>query len=240
MAQHLSGKSEKPNKSLVRTVYDRHTVQALELKLMDKPSEFRTAMLKIVGEHALDFTSAIYGDLLQQLLPSVQTGDWHSNTHVLPFTFTCAAALEATLNDHLVAYAFSEYGVGDYRRPAEAFLSMSLRSKLDIVVPLLSHNKFLVRSDSKSYQVLSQLIRLRNELVHSKSFFVECIKWNEEQDELIVDKKQHDKMKERGIRAVKSSNCIEFYQALRSLDECFFYALETGKLFDNELIKEKR
>jgi len=207
---------------------------------MDKSSEFRTALLKIVGEHALDFTSAIYGDILLQLLPSVQEGNWHSNNHVLPFTFTCAAALESTLNDHLVAYAFSEYGVGDYRRPAEALLSMGLRSKLDMVVPLLSDNRFLVRSDSKPYQSLSRLISLRNELVHSKSFFVECVKWDEEQDEMVFEKEKHDNMLKRGMRSVEASNCIEFYQALRSLDECFFYLLEAGKLSNNELVKEKR
>jgi hypothetical protein len=204
---------------------------------MDKQSDFRTALLKIVGEHALDFTSAIYNDLLKKLLHSVQTGNWHSNTLVLPFTFTCAAALEATLNDHLVAYAFCEFDVGNYRRPAEAFLSMNLRSKLDVVVPLLSHNRFLVRSDSKPYQALRRLIRLRNELVHSKSFFVECVKWNEEQDKPVINKNQQDKILKRGMRSVEASNCIEFYQALRSLDECFFYPLEAGKLSENELIK---
>ena len=207
---------------------------------MDKSSDYRKAMLKIVGDHALDFTSAIYGDLLHQLLPNVQTGDWHSNTNVLPFTFTCAAGLEATLNDNLVAHAFSEYGVGDYRRHAEAFLSMGLRSKLDIVVPLLSRNRFLIRSDSKSYQSLTQLIRLRNELVHSKSFFVECVKWNEAQNEMVLDKKQHEKMLERGMRSVAATDCLEFFQALKSLDENFFYPLEGGKLVDNELIKSKR
>lgn len=159
---------------------------------MDGTSKYRIAMLKIVGDHALDFTSAIYGDLLHQLLPRVRTGDWHSNNNVLPFIFTCAAALEATLNDHLVAHAFGEYGVDDYRRHAEALLSMALRSKLDMIVPLLSHNKYLIRSDSKSCQALIRLIGLRNKLVHSKSFFVDCVRWNEAQDEIALDEKQHE------------------------------------------------
>jgi hypothetical protein len=207
---------------------------------MDKPSEYRTAMLKVVGDHALDFTSAIYRDLLRQLLESVQTGDWHSNTNVLPFTFTCAAALEATLNDHLVAYAFEEYGIDDYRRHADAVLSMGLRSKLDMVVPLLSHNKFLIRSESKSYQVLIQLIRLRNELVHSKSFFVECVTWSEAQEKVVFDKKKHETMLKRGLRSVEAADCREFYLALESLDEKFFFPFEAGTLSDNEIVKLRR
>ena len=42
------------------------------------------------------------------------------------------------------------------------------------------------------------------------------------------------------MRPLQSTNCIEFYQALRSLDVRFFYPLEAGKLSGNELIKQKR
>ncbi len=197
-------------------------------------------MLKVVGDHALDFTSAIYGDLLYQLLPSVQTGDWHSNNYVLPFTFTCAAALEATLNDHLVAYAFEEYRLVDYRRHAEALLSMGLRSKLDMVVPLLSRNNFLLRYESNQYQILVKLIRLRNDLVHSKSFFVECVKLDETKEKIVIDKEKNERMLKRGLRSVEATNCRDFYLALKSLDENFFYPLEAHRLSDNELIKSKR
>lgn len=197
-------------------------------------------MLKVVGNHALDFTSAIYGDLLYQLLPNVQTGDWHSNNNVLPFIFTCAAALEATLNDHLVAYAFEEYRLVDYRRHAEALLSMGLRSKLDMVVPLLSHNNFLLRSESKQYQMLIKLVRLRNELVHSKSLFVECVKLDETEEKVVINKKKYERMLKRGLRSVEATDCREFYLALKSLDENFFYPLEAHRLSDNELIESKR
>ena len=78
---------------------------------MDEEPNHRIALIKIVGEHALDFTSAVFGDLLARLLPQIQEGDWHSNPLILPFVFTCAAALEAKLNDHLVAHAFSSFSL---------------------------------------------------------------------------------------------------------------------------------
>jgi hypothetical protein len=94
---------------------------------MSDPLGRRVGLLKSVGNHAMDFQSAVFTDTLQALLPQIQEGDWHSNHLVLPFTLTCAAALEASLNDHLVAFAFSEFGSTDYKRPAEAYLSMGLR-----------------------------------------------------------------------------------------------------------------
>lgn len=47
-------------------------------------------------------------------------------------------------------------------------------------------------------------------------------------------------MQKRGLRSVKATDCLEFYSALNSLDENFFYLLEAGGLTENELIKSRR
>lgn len=200
----------------------------------------RTALYKIVGNHVLDFTSAIYGDLLTRLLPNVEGGDWLSNPLVLPYTFTCAAALEAALNDHLVADAFSVYGESSYRRHSEAFLSLSLRGKLDLIFPLLSKGRFIARSDSAAYRALSDLIGLRNDLVHSKSFFEDAVQWKGESDHPDIRQTFLNKTKKRKMRSVTSETCKVFYGALRSLDEDFFYPLERGDLKENSLICNAR
>ena len=209
---------------------------------MESPtSKIRTAMYKVVGEHALDFTSAVYGDLLTRLLPQVKEGDWHTNTLILPFTFTCAAALEATLNDHLVAYTFNVFGLENYRRQAEALLTLSLRAKLDSVVPLLSANRFVIRTDSVHYISLSKLISTRNDLVHSKSFFVEGVVFNEDDRTVTFNSRIREKTDARVIRQVDSALVTAFYSALRSLDEDFFYLLEGScRLSANKLIKDAR
>lgn len=206
----------------------------------NSPTKHRTSLLKIVGDHALDFTSAIYGDLLKRLLPEVEGGDWHSNPLVLPYTFTCAAALEATLNDHLVADAFSVYGESSYRRHSEAFLSLSLRGKLDLIFPLLSKGRFIARSDSVAYRALSDLIGLRNELVHSKSFFEQAVDRTDDSDNPQIRQSFLDKTRKRKLRSVTSEKCKAFYGALRSLDEDFFYRLESGDLKENSLICNAR
>lgn len=207
---------------------------------MNKESDYRIAMLKIEGEYALDFGSAVYGDILSRLVPEVQSGDWHSNPLILPFTFTCAAALEARLNDHLVAHAFSTYSAQDYRRHAEAFLSMNLRGKLDTLVPLLSNNRFVLRTDSNAYKSLARLISLRNDLVHSKSFFEKVVSWDEDGENLQIDKEIQDKMRKRRMRSVDSAQCNAFYSALKSLDEDFLYPNENRALSSNLLITELR
>lgn len=197
-------------------------------------------MYKIVGDHALDFTSAIYGDLLKRLLPFVETGDWHSNPHVLPYVFTCAAALEATLNDHLVADAFSVYGESKYRRHSEAFLTLSLRGKLDLIFPLLSKGKFIARDDSSAYRALAELVGLRNELVHSKSFFEEAVDWHGDSEDPQIRQAFLEKTKKRKLRSVTSAKCKAFHAALRSLDEDFFYRVEDNDLSPNSLVQSVR
>lgn len=85
----------------------------------------------------------------------------------VPFILTCAAALECSLNDALI---------GSLTEPDEVplvdgYLSMSLRGKLSNVVPIITHNKFQLDRAHKTFKTLSELISLRNQLVHNKSTY---------------------------------------------------------------------
>lgn len=204
---------------------------------MKESSQHRIAMVKVVGDHALDFTSAVYVDLLNALSPQVQEGDWHSNLLVLPFTVTCAVALEATLNDHLVAFFFEQAGEDNYKRISEAYLSMSFRGKLDILVPTLTNGRYLIKTDSTHYQSLAELISTRNELVHSKSFFSKAAKWEgDDESRLVIDKDFQEKMNAKRIRSLTAENCQRFLGALTALSELFLYPLERGELGANALV----
>lgn len=114
----------------------------------------------------------------QYLTPA---GNPPANPKILPFALMCAAALEAKLNDHLVAHAFESFPVEHYKRISEAFLTMRLRGKLDAFVPILTNSRFAINTDSKTYRSLSHLISVRNKIVHSKSFYeeVEVEIWEE-------------------------------------------------------------
>lgn len=88
----------------------------------------------------------------------------------IPFVITCAAALEAMLNDCLIKHAFENFDAENYRKIAEALVSINLRGKLDSIVSLVSYNKFMIKKDSRNYQQLIRIISLRNFLMHGKSF----------------------------------------------------------------------
>ena len=172
--------------------------------------------------YAMEFQSFVFSETLKDLLPQLQNGDWPKNRLVLPFTLTCAAALEARLNDDLVKFAFSELGAADYRRPAEAYVSMSLRAKLDLFVSVLTKGRFVIRADSHEYGILARLIRVRNELVHAKSFYLSGVILDEELqpslNESIVAA-----MQRKAVWSLSSKDCAEYYGALNALDELFLF-----------------
>ena len=114
--------------------------------------------------------SHTYLNMLLRLRSRIGWNDQHREDDweyfVVPFVVTCAAALECSLNDAIIG-GFSEV---DPRRTSlvSAYLSMSLRGKLDAIVPLLTDNSYRVNGDHKIYKDLAELIRLRNRLVHNK------------------------------------------------------------------------
>ena len=93
-----------------------------------------------------------------------------NSIHTVPFILTCAAALECSLNDHIMKHLTSEHGEhGKLQIPG--FLSMNLKGKLLSIVPLLTMNKYMLSVEHKVYQKLSELIKIRNRLVHNKSSY---------------------------------------------------------------------
>ena len=114
-----------------------------------------------------------YLEVLEELQSSVlaSQGTPLNSSSLIPFAVTSAAALECMLNDSLVMYANYIVGLGSDKAFEKAFLSMSLRGKLDTAITLLSRNLFVIRHNTSIYQQLSKLIKIRNDLMHGKSFF---------------------------------------------------------------------
>lgn len=112
-----------------------------------------------------------YVDDLEAMLPLLVSEDASARAHLVPFVIMCAAALEAVLNDEIVSWAFTSFPKERYKNAADAALSMSFRWKLDMLVPLITKNEYLTKVGSIEYQNLAKLIRRRNELIHSRSYY---------------------------------------------------------------------
>jgi len=85
----------------------------------------------------------------------------------VPYIVICAAALEAILNDALLEHASSKWG-HEQKDYANSLMSMSFRSKLDSLAPLLTSHQYRLDKNHWVYQRLGALITERNNLVHPK------------------------------------------------------------------------
>ena len=186
------------------------------------------------------YVSVNYVDALTKLVPQVQAGDSIGNPLVVPFILTCAAALEAKLNDELVTWAWVTLGRESYKRIADALLSMNLRGKVDVLVPILTGNRFEFRKDSSEYQSLGRLVSQRNTLVHDKAYY--------ESFEIEIDDPANpksvqfppdaiEKMQKAPFRSASANDCQGYYAALMALDSKLLYPLEAGALAENDMIR---
>jgi len=99
-------------------------------------------------------------DKLQKLYIEKQQADYL----VIPYVLTCAAYLEAKLNDSLLE-ANKQYG----EEFALAIMSLSLPNKLRAFVPVLTKGEYDINKEHFIFHRLNSLIRVRNSIAHAKS-----------------------------------------------------------------------
>ncbi|MGF1841579.1 hypothetical protein L4C39_00010 [Vibrio clamense] len=112
-------------------------------------------------------------DSAEYLYNHVEDDDYSRNPNKYAFILSCAAAFESMLNDGIVSWAFHTFPRDHYKRHATAFLSMNLGKKLDALGYLFSTGTCITDNTSQQYQTLISLIKLRNEVAHSKDFFID-------------------------------------------------------------------
>jgi hypothetical protein len=168
-----------------------------------------------------------------------------SRVHTIPFLLTCAAALECCLNDHIIEYYGNKFDDDQAALLTSGTLSMTLKGKLLHIVPLLTSQKFMININHKSYQVLAELIRLRNSLVHNKSDFElheahvleneegnPCIKVSDDLSKRVDEVQSGNLDYSLGVKR----NVTEFHDAIEYLREHFLEALEKEDFTGNDLI----
>jgi len=115
--------------------------------------------------------SNLYFEVLEGMAVTMKRDEALTRGLAVPFVLTCGASLECLLNDRLIADLWEIWFDDDYRPIVDGYLSMSLRGKLDAIVPLLTENRFLINRAHPTYQRLAELISQRNRITHNKSFF---------------------------------------------------------------------
>lgn len=105
------------------------------------------------------------------LLEHTEDTEYFRNSNKYSFVLVASAAMESLLNDGIISWAKRKFPQTDYKRHAAAFLSMTLGKKLDALGFLISSGIYLTDNTSKTYKTLNGLIKLRNEVAHSKDFY---------------------------------------------------------------------
>ena len=118
------------------------------------------------------FNHAKYDRVLVDLRREYEAEKHRRETLRVPYTITCAAALECLLNDRLIEFCYENWKE-KYKSIAESYISMSFRGKLTSLFPILTHNSFRINQEHQTYTRLCDLIGARNKLMHGKSFLQE-------------------------------------------------------------------
>lgn len=123
-------------------------------------------------------SSAGYLQAVDYLLSHIQDEDIFHNPNKYAFILVAASALESILSDTIIVWAHGRFDSIDEKRMATAFLTMSLRGKLDAFIHLVTDGEYTTNNQNVIYRDLSDLIKVRNEVAHAKEFFFECdIEW---------------------------------------------------------------
>jgi len=175
--------------------------------------------------------SAIY------LLEHIEDNGYFKNTNKYSFILVSAASLESLLNDGIILWALNTFPRDSYKRHAEAFLSMNLAKKIDALGYLISAGKFITDNNNETYKTLSNLIKLRNEVAHSKGFFSEVdIKYStseEKRNSLMLPIESIQK-REPKVLNISHLKCESIIKALQELEGILSYEIA---FLDSNLLK---
>jgi|HubBroStandDraft_1064217.scaffolds.fasta_scaffold08564_7 hypothetical protein len=166
------------------------------------------------------------GRALNQFNKSFVAGD-NPDYLVIPYVLTCAAYLEAKLND---AFQNTEDQYGEDF--ANSMQSLSLPNKIKTLVPVLTHGRYEINKEHFVYQRLIDLVRMRNALAHAKSELTEFSVTDDDLVDVPVVGAGMVKMPrvilESGggdvtLGASATYTPLEYHDALNKLEKWFFH-----------------
>ncbi|MCH8261433.1 MAG: hypothetical protein IIA77_00070 [Proteobacteria bacterium] len=149
----------------------------------------------------------------------------------VPYILMCSITLEARLNDELHNHATTVWK-DDFTTIANSYMSMSFRSKLNSLVPILTENKFRINQDHFVYQRLASLITIRNKLAHPKTT-IEKFKAEEPDKKgfpflVGLPPEYFEKVDDLTLGTKDAFTPLEYHEALEKLEKWFFRRCPDG------------
>lgn len=161
-----------------------------------------------------------------------------SETEYLHFSFftLCAATLEYSLNFILTNFCLDHFGQDKYKSFAEGYINMSFQKKLLMTPSIISNGKLTINESGQTFKTLSELITLRNRILHNKEFLQE-INFPSISDSL--DKEQIEfqlVIEPNHIETLNRDSCIRFGTALGDFKKHLMDQALNNKLTENTLL----
>ena len=173
----------------------------------------------------LVFKSTSLGRVLDKLRKHYEA-EGQPDSLVIPYVITCAAYLESKLNDSLFEFAMKRFG----QDVADVLVSLSLPSKLNVLVPVLTDGRYRINRQHFVYQRLMSLVRVRNSITHAKSEFEEITATSEDLVDVPIvfegmAKIPRQFMDEPDITlgASKTFTPLQYHESLEKLEKWFFH-----------------
>ncbi len=150
-----------------------------------------------------------------------------------PFVLFCATSLEYFLNDIFINYSYKYFQDERQKRYAESLITLRLKVKLLIFIPIISGNKLQWNLDSSEYNTLNEIIRKRNKIAHGKDFF-QGLETNltDNYDGFSISLKD---FKDDNPLLTTKKDCDRYLKAIESFIENIYEKIEKDELSNSSL-----
>jgi hypothetical protein len=118
------------------------------------------------------------------------------------------SAVEYLLNHTYEVFSFRKYGINKNGGYIKGFETFSLNSKLLFLPELISEGQLMWDTESTLYQILFQLIKFRNKVIHSNQSSGRIKKFEDSPNNRIEDFPQGE------IHKLSSDQCISYINAV--------------------------
>jgi hypothetical protein len=182
-----------------------------------------------------------YYKKLRAAYKDVQKG---KKTEYLFFGFftLCAATLEYSLNYLLTDFCVNQFGPQKYKSYAEGYINISFGKKLLMTPNILSGGQFVLNEDDSSYKTLTELISLRNKILHNREFlntfdFPSLTELKEKKQDKVEFQISLD---DNHIDSLTKEKCLRFGNALADFKRHIMTPALNGELSVNKMIVDIR
>lgn len=161
------------------------------------------------------------------------------------FFTLCAATLEYSLNFILADYCIDKFGIDKYKTYLDEFISLKFKNKLLMTPHIVSDGKYVMNEDCKAFKQLSELINLRNRVLHNKEFLNEFtlpLNLKEENGNLVIPEGQNNldfsfEAKQNAIDSLDKAKCLSYGKALGDFKKHIMTPAIEQTLGENMMIK---